>query len=261
MCYGSNCHAKGPWALLWERLEGGEEVPFEFRVRVDTKPSATRPEFPKEPDEYETYATDCHRYLKQWPQFQWYVNDVRKVENMIVPAMLGWDHGWCIIPVRNQKGSVKGIVARAHSDVQHKSGMRFDQPHGQDPMMYAPDWNLFEKESRVAIVFGMFDAIAVASLGYPVLSPITGQESFNPDWISDWDKLFVIIPDEGEWKAANELAVGLNWRAYVQYLDYPEGVKDPAGYLEEDEKAELKEVLARVLDVRRTGKSLLSLQG
>jgi hypothetical protein len=228
-----------------------------------TMPPVDRSRYEKMPhytDNIEQYAKERHISLRSNPEHAWYY-EMRGVKEMIKTAKLGWDFGWAVLPVRNETGKTEGIICRAYPHVQQETNLRFHMPDGQPSMMYCPDWSLMQKRSRVAIVFGMFDALAVASLGWPVLSPTAGQESFDPKWLDDQRRLFVIIPDDGEYTAANDLAVALNWRAFVYHIDYPEKVKDPAGFLEEDRKDDLAEILEGVLGMSESDQSLLSLPG
>jgi hypothetical protein len=85
------------------------------------------------------------------------------------------------------------------------------------------------------------------------------MDSFNPEWLVDIRRIFVIIPDDGEWRAGSKLASGLGFRAFVLHWEYPDELKDMADYLKEDRGGEIKEQLEEVLGLSESGQSLISL--
>ena len=54
----------------------------------------------------------------------------------------------------------------------------------------------------------------------------------------------MVIPDRDEYSAAKVLAGRLGWRAGVLKIDYPDNIKDPAGFLEIKRRDDLNRMLA-----------------
>jgi hypothetical protein len=184
--------------------------------------------------------------LLKHPDLGWYLNN-RGLSEMIERAKLGWYNGWYTIPIFN-KGETKkvaGLYMRSGPHIQKASGLRFAQPHGQKGLMYVPDWGLLERRNTLLIPFGVFDALTFASLGYASATAINGKTSFDHKWLDSWRGRVVIVPDEGEEEDAAKLASKLSWRGEVFRIPYPDGIKDPNGYLEHGREQELIKLLAR----------------
>lgn len=250
-CKSPRCRERGPWDKLWSFLT----ISTPYLCRGEQKQSwIPKPRY-EEP--YGIYARDRHRALMELKRLQDYVRQ-RGVWDMVRHALIGYDNGWYTLPVRDVGGTTVGIVSRAGPSI---SGVRFHQPFGQRPMLYTPCWQMVEEtDGPIAIVFGMFDALALASMGHPVFSPTAGQESLDPSWLDEIRRRFVIIPDRYEEKAAQELAAGLDWRAYVYIVDYPDDTKDPNDLLVRDRDAAAEE-FKDLLCVWRDGESEIPLQG
>lgn len=223
-CLG--CGVFGNYEKLYRKLKGIDAT----RV-ISTEKVFTSPYLPTDLREQEELVEQSHEALMKFSQLAWYIEN-RGVGNRIEPNRLGYYKGWYTIPIYSRYGAYQGVVLRAGSEIQKVSGMRFVQPKGQKPMMYCPDWRLLETCKTIAVVFGMFDALALADLRFAVVTPIGGQLHFNPLWLEPFRKSVVIIPDKGEEVSATKLAGRLGWRSKVLKLNYPSNAKDPAGYLE-----------------------------
>lgn len=81
------------------------------------------------------------------------------------------------------------------------------------------------------VVFGMIDALTLSELRLPVVTSTGGAQSFRPQWLENYRKPILVIPDKGEGRAARRLAGGLDWRGKVKTLDYPGDFKDPNDYI------------------------------
>ena len=99
-------------------------------------------------------------------------------------------------------------------------------------MMYCPDWALARSAPALAVVYGLFDALALSDLRFPVVTPTSGKGNMSPEWLEEFRKPIYIIPDKGEEGTALYLSSKLGWRGHVLLIDYPDDVKDPAGFLE-----------------------------
>ena len=113
--------------------------------------------------------------------------------------------------------------------------------------MYVPDWHLFKSCKKLAIVFGMFDALTLSSLRYGVVTPTCGDQGFNAEWLAGCRKPIRIFPDFGGEEDAYKLAEKLGWRSKVICLPYPTDMKDCADYLEHGKRDELQMILAKHL--------------
>jgi hypothetical protein len=146
-------------------------------------------------------------------------------------------------------GGVEGLVLRAGPVIQKATGERFVQPTGQKAMMYVPEWGRLLASQRAGkalfITFGLFDAISVSKVGFAAATTTGGKEHFDPKWLDFWRGKVVIVPDHGEHDAASSLASHLGWRGRILNLKYPEGTKDPNGFLEVGKSKQLIAQLIR----------------
>lgn len=171
--------------------------------------------------------------------------DDRGVESRIVPNKLGWYNGWYVFPIYDRDGKYVGNVRRADQHTQEKYQIRYVEPKNQGSLMYVPDWSRLKTEPKIFVVFGMVDALTLAVLGKAVVTSTTGQKSFVSEWLDEYRKPIIVIPDKGEEDAGHKLANSLGWRGKLQLLPYPEGVKDPNGYFTTGRKEELSNEIDR----------------
>lgn len=231
------CSACGVWGThdrLYEKLEN----PHSYMPA--TEGASYRP--PRVPDNLEAFATQTHNLLKQYEYRQSYLTR-RGVRDMIDKVRIGWFEGWYTVPVVGEAGAVEGMVLRAGPALQEKTGLRFLQPYGQKPMPFFPDRQLVQARDELFIVFGIFDALVLAELGYPVVTTTGGKNTFDPAWLEDYRRHIVIVPDEDEEEAAYKVARRLGWRGQVLFIDYPEDCKDPADFVLAEREDELKTIL------------------
>jgi len=160
---------------------------------------------------------------------------------------LGWYDGWTTIPLLTDDDKFDGVVLRAGRDITQATGQRWDQPHNQGRKMYVPDWHLFRSCKKIALVFGIFDALALSSLRYGVCTPTCGDQSFDPQWLDRERRAIRIFPDFGAEEDAYKLAKKLNYRTKVVCLSYPARMKDCADFLEHGRRDELDKLLAKYL--------------
>lgn len=223
-CLG--CGVFGNYEKLYRKLKG-----HDFSRAIAPEKEFSAPRLPTDLREQENLVEMAHDSLLQFEQLRWYLEN-RGVTGRIEACRLGWYRGWYTIPIYSHYGEYQGVVLRAGGEIQKVSGLRFIQPHGQKPLMYCPDWVLLERAPAIALVFGMFDALVLSDMRFAVVTPIGGQLHFNPEWLAPFRKPVVIIPDKGEEESANKLANKLGWRSKVLRLQYPENIKDPAGFAE-----------------------------
>ena len=219
-CFG--CKAHGSWRELWEVLGSPGTVVLAPPDRSDSW--FDRPRWGNGTP-LAQYAERSHLALVSQPHLHWYIQD-RGIEDAIEPASLGWDTGWLTVPVTDEGGEVVGIVGRAYPHISHKINMRYDLPRGQPPLMYVPDWEVWNGAGTHYIVFGVIDAISMAIAGLAACSPTAGKASFDPRWLDTTDTPVVILSDRHEDRDAFDLAARLDWRGRVCLLKYEEGEKD-----------------------------------
>jgi hypothetical protein len=229
-CLG--CQKQGTWKTLWNKLKGQP-----LQIMPERRSRWSLPGIPSEGLEDACYQ--AHMDLIGFPSLGWYL-EMRGLEDRIETNELGFWEGWYTVPVRDENGEFEGAVFRAAPHIQEATGLRYWSP--QHPLMFVPDWSLYHRAKPLIVVFGVLDALAVSSLRFPVATS-TGGLNFDPAWLDDCRSTICIIPDKGEFAAARKLAAPLGWRAKVVDLDYPEGVKDPAGYLETGRRSELARLL------------------
>ena len=132
------------------------------------------------------YAERSYLALVTQPHLHWYFKD-RAIEGAIVKLGLGWDDGWIIFPVTNDRDKVVGVVARAYPHIASRTNMRYDVPMGQASMLYVPDWELWNASEKVVICFGLIDAISLVVAGIGAASATMGMHSLDPEWLDNVD--------------------------------------------------------------------------
>lgn len=181
----------------------------------------------------EQLVRSANRVLSGTPGLQDYLIR-RKVERAISLYGLGYLEGWYTVPVRDREGVCQQVIFRAGPWIQAETGTRFYQRRGQKISLYVPDWSLLQPGRTLFIVFGLFDALTLALLRYPVCSATAGKDLFKPEWISFWEGPVVIIPDKMEETEAYQLASKLGWRGHVYLPSYPDNCKDPNDLAQHD---------------------------
>jgi len=236
-----SCGATGAHEYLYETLKGSgsRRSPTERAKWRVPKLSIVR-------KENEELAVSAHNVMMEYDNLRWYLRQ-RGLEGRIETCKLGWFDGWTTVPIYDQDGAFQGLCLRAMAHVQRASGQRFAQPKGQKPLLYIPDWRILERKSTLAIVFGLFDSLALSDLRYAVCTSTGGKGSFNPEWLDFWRKPIVVIPDKNEEKEATELVSRLDWRGRVWFPLYGDDEKDMADYLP-DKRETLAKMLAGVLE-------------
>jgi hypothetical protein len=232
------CGARGPLERLWK--QAGLRPLSSFEDQPDYRPEV-----------YGMSKTDlvwaAHRYLRNSKGHADYLNQRGFTTRTIRRYKLGYWDGWYVIPSYSQTGDLKAVYFRSGPLVQRLSGIRFYQLKGQGGQVYCPDWGLLNDAKGVFVVYGLFDAITLAQLHYPVVTPTTGKASFRADWLDWFEGKVTVVPDSGEEKEAYLLASRLGWRGHVLLLDYPEGVKDPNDFVKTSQTTLLQEQLDETL--------------
>jgi hypothetical protein len=239
----------GLWNCLGCGRRGLNRDLYDDLVRAGPEPPHAEavawvaPALPEDQTEKSRFAFHAHDVLMQHESLQWYLKN-RGVEGRIEPCVLGWHNGWYTIPITDDQGDLLGLILRAGSHIQKATGQRFIQPRGQTAMLYVPSWHRFLTKHKVAIVFGMFDALSLDELGFAVCTTTAGMNSLRPEWFEKFgSKSYVLIPDKGEEETAQAYTKRLP-RSTVLRLPYEaRGLKDPADYLGNGHGEELAKIL------------------
>jgi len=247
-------YSSGWWKCLSEDTFGRNEDlltelenPGTIRRGVVERATAYPPKLPTDLKELSDLAWRAHEELQRNPSHLWAFK-LRGVEDRVDTAKLGWYEGWMTVPVLDREQQLLGLYMRATPPQQKLTGERFAQPQGQRPMLYCPDWRLWDSANAVALVFGMMDSLVLSSLRVPVITTTGGSASFDPSWLESWRKPVTIIPDaERDDKHALDLAAALGWRGRILRLPYDEETHDPADYAKEEvgRREELRRLLAQ----------------
>jgi hypothetical protein len=192
--------------------------------------------FPQDLSELDDFLFEAYNRLTGNSTYHAYLRK-RKIDDCIRRCRIGFWDGWYTFPAYNKQREVIGALGRAGPILEAYSEQRFTQPYGQRPLLYVPDWKLWDSEDTLFVTFGFIDAVSMTKLGYAACSPTAGKESTYPEWFDGVKKDIIVIPDKGERKTAWELASQLGFRGDVFIPDYPDGTKDINEYLVKDEEA------------------------
>ena len=175
----------------------------------------------------------------------------RGIEGRIIPNRIGWHKGFFVFPLFDYAGELSGIILRATPSVQKKTKTRYLISPGQELQLYCPDWGAVERSRYVFRVYGIFDALTLAALGYPVVTSSEGKK-FRSEWFDPpiFRKKIIDLPDKGEEISARLNVSELGWRGRLGLLDYPEGCKDVNDFVQRGYTTLLHKELRRVKNVK-----------
>jgi len=241
-CKGAECGRTGRLEVLYDALVSPGAAP-------NGRAEHAKGHSPRLPpaEDTETIARlvwTAHDVLMRNESFRWYL-ELRGVADRVETAGLGWHEGWITVPILTDDRQVRGVMLRATKLTEKMTGFRFVQPEGQRPMLYCPDWELVNKQNGTLFVaFGMFDALALSSLRFSVVTTTGGSHTFNPKWLDNMRRRVVILPDaEGDDEPARKLSSALGWRGSVMRLPYTDELRDPADYLQKGKRDHLVKLL------------------
>jgi DNA primase len=169
-------------------------------------------------------AHHAHQSLKRFPQFQAYFKK-RKIAQFIEQGRFGYMDGWCLFPILDPHGKVIDIVVRSAGNKKETRYVLHPDKDRESPYIYCPDWKRVELSDIVYVPFGIIDAWAFYSIGYPCITGTSGT-SFNLERLKELHKHLIFIPDKGEEDDARELSNQLGWDADTFIIDWPDGCKD-----------------------------------
>lgn len=202
-------------------------------------------------------ADHAHGLLtKHWDKLGHYLK-VRHVTEAVKPCMLGWYNGCYMIPIeRNLK--IVGMIARTSPSLQETTGLRYLFPPQQKPMLYIPEPAIIQHAQEyiwpIFVPFGVFDAIFIRTLGFPAITPVSiGVNVYTQaSWFKEFRTPLIFLPDKKEGRIAEQVARQLGWRGSVAMLDYPNKIKDPAGFGEFDKTSILIRQLRKIMRTKES---------
>lgn len=159
---------------------------------------------------------EAHTYLLSNPQQDFYLRQ-RGLVDSLRPNQLGWWHGWITIPVYDLRNQFLGMVLRATPSMQTVTPIRYLTPPHQAKLLYQA--RPFQYADTVYVVFGIFDALALATLGLAAVT-CTNITGFQPVDLDSFRCKLIVVPDRGEEDKGRQLVAGLDWRGQLKLLDY-----------------------------------------
>lgn len=228
------CNEWGSHRKLANKLQGWEE-PVTHEGRGWSPPFL--------PKDLESFALRTHANMIHRNTSTGYLLGRGVSKEIMKKVRIGFHDGWYVIPNYNHHNRFQGLVLRAGPTIQEATGARFVIPHRQKPSMFVPDWDLWWREDVVFVVFGIFDALVLASLGFAAATSTGNKYTFKSEWLDEVRKHIIIIPDRGEEPEAYRVLNGLGWRGRVGPLPYGDEIKDPADYYTVGKEDILKQYL------------------
>lgn len=233
VCMGE-CQTSGPLWKLYAELSS----PGTTKRGAWSPVSSYPPRVPSDPEEQAQFVYEAHQSIVRNESFRWYAQQ-RGIEGRIESCELGWHEGWLVVPVKDRRGNINGIILRSGPQAEKLTGIRFTQPTGQRAMIYSPDWSLLSRKTEIYLVFGMIDALTLSELRLAVVTTTGGAKSFKTEWLDEYRKPIIVVPDTGEEPQAYSLLTRLDWRGRIKVLKYPAGFKDSNDYLRNGKREDL----------------------
>ena len=231
--YCMGCQRRVSLDMLWEKIHG-RRCPTPDKFDFFSWKNMPSPE---------ELAYEAHLVLSNFPQQGTYLHQ-RGVESRIELNELGWIMGWYTIPIFDRAHHFQGLVMRAGPVVQKYNGQRYRTPPHQRELLFCPDWPVLNRNKYAYVVFGMIDALVLATLNLPVVTGTQGQR-LSPELLDDLRMPLYVVPDQNEEEQARKLVSDLSWRGHYNPITYPEGLKDPADFAAKNITRNLLAQLAR----------------
>ncbi len=229
-CLSTTCQKKGNIGFLLRALRGETETKI-FRTKRRRRRNPAKPDIPfaEDLEGLEKLAMDAHVEMHRWG-YDHYIGQ-RGLKDRINPQRLGWYEGWITIPVCNPKHDVVGMALRASPAVAEATGERFTTPAGTKPLLYVPDWTLWNAAEAVFVVFGWFDTLTLVDLGLPAATVQPGDLAPHGRVLEDVRKPIYLVPDSKATEHAHSITADLGWRGHVIELPWSTGLSDCNDYL------------------------------
>lgn len=236
------CDRSGEYSTLIRKLKNGGGTP----VEVPKQNTSWRPPPIPEGMALDEFVWNAHSMLVEHERLQWYLKQ-RGMIGRIEPNLLGFYRGWYTIPFFDRQRELLGVTMRAGTAVERATGLTYATNRGIKNALWIPDYALWDKAKKVAVVFGIFDALALVDLRVAVCTnAVGGCRSFKSKWLRGEAREVVFFPDRGEEEVARQLAHRMI-RARIVRLAYPDGIKDPADFLWQGKRDNLEKQLWSVM--------------
>lgn len=229
-CLG--CGRKGTWDTLHHKMCGVDVI---IRPELETKWQGPNIKH-YDPEELALVANED---LMNFPSYNWYLK-LRGLEGRIETCQLGYWKGWYTIPLFGSDGKFHNLVLRAAPHIEKASGLRYW--FTGKPSLYVPDWHKTNTSPYLFVVYGMLDALTLSELGFPVVTA-GGTQNLKAEWLEEFRKPILVIPDKDEEKFAQQLINKLGWRGRMVSINYYGGLKDPNDFLMRGHRSELAALL------------------
>lgn len=177
---------------------------------------------------------------------EWYVRRGLS-DDTIEFCLLGWWRGWFVTPTFDAAHKPIRLILRAGPSIERSVPSKYMVSPGA-ASLFVPDWGLLRTKPRyVVFPWGVYDALTTYQLRHPTLTGAGPCSQLPVELFDPYRRYIYVIPDGeplGELALAKVLVKSLDWRGRLVVLDYPEGVKDPNGFLQTKRGAELERQLA-----------------
>jgi DNA primase len=241
------CGENGTNEHLHKKIRGGH---FAGVDSPEDQYLGLKPNPPYNVEKLHAYILECEQSLHESRHLQEFWR-ARGLFDQARTFKLGVSLGaWGTIPMYDQVHDkpIRVSYRAFHPDL-IANGVRYWNSPGP-PILYSPSWELVRAQSKVAVCYGLIDALAVSALGYGSVTPSSGKDSLKPEWLRDLGaKEYYFIPDEGEEATAIKHITKLGPRASMIQLPYVEhDTSDPADYFSDGKVDKLREYLKGYMD-------------
>lgn len=222
-----SCHKTGNLEYLERCIGRSGKIISQQYSKQHSKQPVVLPKWKRWSDSFGTLqgiADFAHRNLLAYSENQWYFKK-RKIDQFIAQGYFGMLEQWAVFPVLDQYKKVVDIVVR---NVRGNSTAKYVLSPNQERKLYVPNWERVLKSDTVYITYGLIDAWAFESIGYPCVTGVTGK-SLQSCLLKPLNKHWIIVPDKGEEYEARKLKNELGWKGEILLINFPSGVKDPDG--------------------------------
>lgn len=253
------CGERGTNDKLYKRIYTGKFA--DLSETISDKFLGFTPAVGRSPQDYIQFVRQSRQDLDETPDIQnyWLLRGISREDCALFH--LGIHQGaWASVPMydRNMDQPLR-ITLRAFHHTLLDGGIRYWNSPGK-PILFVPRWNLVRAKSKIAVCYGIIDALACNALGYACVTPSSGKDSLKIKWLKELGaKEYYFIPDMGEERTAIKHIRQTGSRASLLKLPYLEhGCSDPADYFQAGKQEVLREILGRYLNEEEESKDNLS---
>jgi hypothetical protein len=241
------CGKRGSLEQLHAKVKGGR---FISDADAEDEYCGLKPSPPRNAEAIDGYVMRCENDLHANKALQEFWRSRGLYEEARIYRLGVALGAWGTIPMvdRISHKPIRISFRAFHPDLL-SNGVRYWNSPGP-PILYIPRTGLVETRSKIAVCYGLIDAIAVSALGYAAVTPSSGKDSLKIEWLRDLGgKEVFFIPDEGEEATAIKHIQQYGMNASLIQLPYVEhDTSDPADYFANGKQEKLREYLKGYLD-------------